>query len=288
VIAANNDGVWNTIGASLPFIIAPAFYQTPWFYGLCALLCLGLLQILYMMRIRQVSAQVRGRLEERLAERERIARDLHDTLLQSVQGLILRLRAAVKQERPGGLIEQGLERADEVLAEARDRVKHLRSSPNGDQDLIQGLLTLGQELATEQTAQFRSTTAGTPRDLHPIICEEALFIAREALTNAFRHANARHIEAELSYGEEELRLIIRDDGKGIDAGVLRHGGQDEHWGLLGMRERAKKIRATLTIWSKPDAGTEVDLRVPAHLAYRSQESAPFRWWRRLRLSDTQD
>lgn len=285
VIAANNDGIWNNEGASTVFTIIPAFYQTKWFYGFCALLCALLIRVIYMLRIRQISAQVRGRLEERLAERERIARDLHDTLLQSVQGLILRLRAAVKQERSSALVEQSLERADEVLAEARDRVKHLRSSPKITELLIQDLANFGQELAVGQFVHFRSTVVGTPCDLNPIVREEALFIAREALTNAFRHANAREIEADLSYGEVELRIRIRDDGKGIDAELLERGGRDEHWGLLGMRERAKTIRGTLTIWSKPHAGTEIDLRIPGHFAYPRKQRSPFRWWPRRDLSD---
>ena len=291
VIAANNDGVWNTTGASLPFTIAPAFYQTKWFYGLCALVCLAFLWLLYVVRIRQVSAQVRGRLEERLAERERIARDLHDTLLQSVQGLVLRLRAAVSrmptQEPNRSLMEQALERADEVLTEGRDRVQHLRL-PSHDSDLPQALAALGEELAVEQTAHFRSTVEGMPCDLHPIVREEATFIAREALINAFKHANAHQIEGEISYGQAELRIRIRDDGEGIHADLLQQGGREGHWGLLGMRERAKKIRATVTIWSKPGAGTEVDLRVPAHIAYRSRQRGPFSWWRRESPIDAQN
>jgi signal transduction histidine kinase/ligand-binding sensor domain-containing protein len=291
VIASNNDGVWNTTGASLPFSITPAFYQTKWFYGFCALLFLALLRVLYMIRIQQVSAQLRGRLEERLTERERIARELHDTLLQSVQGLVLRFRAAVtripKQESARSLLEQALDRADEVLTEGRDRVKYLRSSPGNDSDLAQALAALGKELAVEHTAHFRSTVEGIPRDLHPIIREEALFIAREALINAFRHSNGRQIEVELSYGKTELRLGVRDDGQGIDVEVLHRGERTGHWGLLGMRERAKAINATVTIWSKPGAGTEVDLRVPAHTAYQSRQKSRLKLWRRKSSIDAQ-
>jgi signal transduction histidine kinase/ligand-binding sensor domain-containing protein len=280
VIAANNDGVWNNIGASLLFTIAPAFYQTTWFYALGVVLSLVCLWILYQIRIRQVSAQVRGRLEERIAERERIARELHDTLLQSVQGLILRLRAGIKLKQSADVMEKALERADEVLAEGRDRVKYLRSSSSTDQDLFDALASLGNELATEQTAQFRATVIGIPRDLHPIVREEAMFIAREALTNAFRHASAQQIEAEVIFEEAALRVTVRDDGTGIADGVIETG-RPEHWGLMGMRERAAKIRATVTIWSKPNAGTEMDLRVPARIAYRSYERGRLRtWWRR--------
>jgi signal transduction histidine kinase/ligand-binding sensor domain-containing protein len=291
VIAANNDGVWNMTGASVHFAIAPAFYQTAWFYAFCALLCLAFLRFLYMIRIRQVSAQVRGRLEERLIERARIARDLHDTLLQSVQGLVLRLRATVTRmptQEPIRLqMEQALERADEVLAEGRDRVQDLRSS-GADCDLTEALAALGTKLAIDQTAHFRSTVEGLPRALHPIIREEAMFIAREALVNAFRHANAHQIEVELSYGEAELRMRIRDDGRGLNVEVQEDGGRTGHWGMVGMRERAKKIRATVTIWSKPGAGTEVDLRVPAHMAYRLRQREPFRWWRRKSSVDAQN
>ena len=291
VIAANNDGVWNMTGASVHFTIAPAFYQTGWFYALCALLCLAFLRFLHMIRIRQVSAQVRGRLEERIIERERIARDLHDTLLQSVQGLVLRLRATVTRiptQEPIRLqLEQALERADEVLAEGRDRVQDLRS-PDADCDLTEALATLGAKLAIDQTAHFRSTVEGLPRALHPIVREEAMFIAREALVNAFRHANAHQIEVELSYGEAELRMRIRDDGRGLNVEVQEDGGRTGHWGMVGMRERAQKIRATLTIWSKPGAGTEVDLRVPAHMAYRLPQREPLRWRRRESPIDVQN
>jgi signal transduction histidine kinase/ligand-binding sensor domain-containing protein len=280
VIASNNDGVWNNAGASLSFEIAPAFYQTHWFYAFCALLFLAFLWLLYVVRIRQVRAQVHARLQERLAERERIARELHDTLLQSVQGLVLRFRAAVsrlpKQEPVRTLLEDALDRADDVVIEGRDRVKDLRSATGSDLALPQAIAALGAELAEEQSIDFRSTVEGTPRDLHPIVGEEAMFIAREALTNAFRHAAAKQIEAEISYAEAELQIRIRDDGRGIDTDVLREGGKDGHWGLLGMRERARKIRGTLTVWSKPGAGTEVDLRLPAHIAYQSRRRVSLR------------
>jgi signal transduction histidine kinase/ligand-binding sensor domain-containing protein len=275
VIASNHDGVWNKTGASVAFRIAPAFYQTRWFYGLCVLVGLAFLWVLYQARIRQVSAHLHARLEERLAERERIARELHDTLLQSVQGLVLRFRAAVSRLPQGeparSPLENALERADGVLAEARDRVKQLRTSSDPDLDISQAIAAWAEELVTPQTAAFRSTVVGIPRAVHPIVREEALYIAREALTNAFRHAEARQIEAEVSYGASEVQIRVRDDGRGIDGDVLRAGGKEGHWGLLGMRERARKVRGTLTVWSKPNAGTEVDLRLPAHVAYESEK-----------------
>lgn len=284
VIASNNDSVWNNTGTSANFTITPAFYQTKWFYTLCAFVCLGILFVLYKLRVRQVSAQVRGRLEARLAERERIARELHDTLLQGVQALIWRFQAVadrIPQHEPSrDFMEQALERADQVMGESRDRVKDLRALGSDVADLPQALAAEGEQLALAHPTQFRAGIEGVHRDLHPIVREEVLLIAREALCNAFRHGGARHIEAEVSYTEAALQVRIRDDGQGISADVLAAGGRPGHFGLLGMRERAAKIRAHLTVWSKPAAGTEVDLRVPADVAYKQSQNTPHRtrWW----------
>jgi len=276
VIASNNDGVWNTKGASVGFTILPAFYQTRWFYALSALACVVLLAGLYKVRVRQVAAQVRDRLEARLAERERIARELHDTLLQGVQGLIWRFQAAtdrIPQDQPGRqLLEQSLDRADKLLEESRDKVKDLRSGARDVADLTQALAAEGEQLAQHHSAKFQVSAEGTPRALHPIVREEGFLIAREALGNAFRHSGAKDIEAEVSYGAVALHVRIRDNGRGIDAPVLETGGRPGHFGLIGMRERAKKLGGHLEIWSKPDAGTEMDLRVPAHVAYRPSQA----------------
>jgi signal transduction histidine kinase len=287
-VIANNDGLWSTTGALLNFSVLPAFYQTKWFYSLCALTCVALLGGLYRIRIRQVSAQVRSRLEERLAERERIARELHDTLLQGIQGLVLRFQAAADclpaQEPVRIQLEDALERADQVLSESRDAVKNIRGSSGGEPDLEQALAATGKELAEAHLGKFRASAEGTVRELHPIVREEALQIAREALTNAFQHAKAELVEVEVSYGEAELHVRVRDDGQGMNDDVLRTG-RPGHWGLLGMRERAKKIRANLTLWSKSGAGTEVDLRVPSPVAYRSRSSRRFGWrWLRFQWS----
>jgi signal transduction histidine kinase/ligand-binding sensor domain-containing protein len=272
VIASNNDGVWNTNGASLQFSIRPAFYQTMWFYALCALAALLVLAALYAARMRQVAAQVRGRLEARLAERERIARDLHDTLLQSIQGLIWRFQAATERIPPGEparqLMEQSLDRADQVLAESRDKVKDLRPASHDMLDLAQALATEAERYAQLHPAQHKVNVQGNPRNLHPMVREEGFLIAREALSNAFQHAGATAIEVEIAYGDRALHVSIRDDGQGINPEVLDAGGKPGHFGLLGMRERANKLGAHLVLWSKPGAGTEIELRVPADVAYR--------------------
>jgi signal transduction histidine kinase len=284
VSASNNDGVWNETGAAIEFTIPPAFYQTRGFYVLCVLVCLAVLTVAYRVRVRQVAAQVRGRLEERLAERERIARDLHDTLLQGMQGLIWRFQAASDRIPPGEparqLMEQSLDRADKLLEESRDKVKDLRPAASDAADLAQALAAEGEQFAKLHSATFAVSVQGVPRDLHPIVREEGFLIGREAMANAFRHAGAATIETEVTYGDGALHIRIRDDGRGISEAVLDAGGRPGHFGLLGMRERAKKLGAHLEVWSKPGAGTEIDLRVPAQVAYRQPqpESRGVRSW----------
>ena len=282
VTAANNDGVWNNTGAAIAFTIAPAFYQTFWFYALCALVGLAILTVLYRMRMRQVAAQVRSRLEARLSERERIARELHDTLLQGMQGLIWRFQAAADRISPDEparqLMEKSLDRADSLLAESRDKVKDLRPSAHDVADLAQALATEGETFAELHPAKFKVSVQGAARDLHPIVREEGFLIAREALANAFQHARAESIEAEITYGERSLHVCVRDDGQGIGTAVLDAGGSPGHFGLTGMRERANKLGGQIEVWSNKGVGTEVDLRVPAQVAYRQSRRASRRRW----------
>ena len=291
VIAANNDGVWNEVGAALPLVIAPRYYQTTWFVVLCGLLGAGLLWIAYLLRLRHLSAQIRARLHERHRERERIARELHDTLLQSVQGLILRFHAvsqSLGREAPGhAAMEHVLQRADDVLAEARDRVLDLRRARIAG-DLPDALSALGEDLVPDHATEFRLTVEGEPRELDALVRDELYRIAREAVFNAFQHAQANHVDVELAYQPEALHLRVRDDGVGVPEPVLRAGGRQGHWGLSGMRERAQRIGGALTFL--PGAGTTVALRVPADLAYRMPPHASRwhrlrRWWRRERRPD---
>jgi signal transduction histidine kinase/ligand-binding sensor domain-containing protein len=286
VVAANNDGVWNETGATLDFVIAPAFVQTGWFIALCAAGVSLAAWLVVRIRVGQVSARLRMRHAERMAERERIARELHDTLLQSTQGLIFRFQAVameIPKDNPArAKLEQALDRADVVVAEGRDRVLDLRVAADSTQELPEAFAAAGKELAQGRTASFSITVDGVRRGILLSVGDEAYRIGREALLNAFRHADAGSIEVQIVYESAALRICIRDDGDGIDPVTLESGSRPGHWGLQGMRERAQRIGGHLEISSRPGAGTEIELCVPAALAFR-ESARPPRWqWRRLK------
>jgi signal transduction histidine kinase len=269
VVASNNSGVWNEAGDSLAFSIAPAYYQTNWFRVLMAVVVLAMLWGLYRLRLYQIAREFDAQLNGRVEERLRIARELHDTLLQSFHGLMLRFHVVSKLLQEGKAkeqLEKALEHADDAIAEGRSAVYDLRSSTTATSELSEALNAVGNELATEDTAEFGFVVAGPPRDLHPIIRDELYRISREALRNAFKHAHARHIEAEINYEERVFRLRIRDDGDGIPVEILEQGVPG-HYGLSGMRERAREVGADLTIWSRAGAGTEIDLSLASSIAY---------------------
>ena len=275
VIACNSDGVWNDSATRLDFYVAPAYYQTNWFRALCAIFFLALLWAAYRWRVRQLHHQFEMTLDARVSERTRIARELHDTLLQSFHGLLLRFQTVSQllPERPMEAkekLEGAIEQAADAITEGRDAVQGLRDSTVQGNDLALAISTLGEELATDSTNHrpaFRVAVEGKSRELHPILRDEVYKIAAEALRNAFRHAQARQVEVEIRYDKEQFRLRVRDDGKGIDPAVLSRHGVEGHYGLPGMRERATIMGAKLTVWSEVDAGTEVELRVPASIAY---------------------
>jgi len=286
VMACNNSGVWNEEGTVLDFSIAPAYYQTTWFRALLVAAFLLAAGVLYQLRLRQVAGQVRGRMQERLEERERIARDLHDTLLQSVQGLILKVHAVAKQ-MPGGeparaALEKTLDHAEEVLAEGRDRVRSLRAAPPSLNDLPEAFKRVAKENMNDGRATFKTVVEGSPRQLHPVVLEESFYIGREALVNALTHSDGRNIEVEITYDARQFRLRVRDDGRGIDSKLLEEGGRPDHWGMKGMRERAQKIGAQLKIWSRPETGTEVELLIPGGTAYQAApDESKGSWLRRI-------
>jgi signal transduction histidine kinase/ligand-binding sensor domain-containing protein len=293
VIACNNSGVWNEQGDSLEFSIAPAYYQTNWFLALCAAALLMLVWAAYQFRVRQVRQELTIVLEAKIGERTRIARDLHDTLLQSFHGLLYRFHAA-RNLLPGRpdeakqALDSALIRAEQALDEGRRSIQELRSGPSTENDLDQMLIAIGRELAstpggTDSSPSFNVIVEGERRGLSPIVRDETLRVARELLQNAFRHAHARAIEAEIRFDHDVFSMIVRDDGKGMDPQILKDGGRAGHWGMPGVNERARAIGAKLEFWSEAGAGTEVRLTLPAALAYRESRNGGrlrrFREWR---------
>jgi len=294
VIASNNDGVWNEEGAQLDFSIAPAWYQTTWFHTLWVVAFLALLWAVYQMRLHQLRGQFNIKLEERLGERTRIARELHDTLLQSFHGLMFQFQAArnLLPRRPESAMQafdEAILATEQAIAEGRDAIRDLRPEPTAQHDLAELLTAVGKELedthaANGHSPRFRVIVEGKPQRLSPTLQDEIYRIGREVIRNAFHHAVASRIEVEIRYDEHQLRLRIRDDGKGLDPKVLEAGGSPGHWGLQGIRERAERIGSRFEFWSEAGAGTEVELRVPAALAYKKQQNGNrfrlFHWGRR--------
>ncbi|SFU52830.1 sensor histidine kinase [Pseudoduganella namucuonensis] len=276
VTAANEDGVWNREGATLDIRIPPKFAQTPWFALLLALAGAALAYAAYALRIRHLTRRMRERLRERLAERSRIARALHDTLLQSVQGLIMSFHAHThllpEGTRERARLDQTLNLADRLLVEGRDQIMDLRAAASPD-ELGLALREFGKGLSEHRAHAFEAHVGGRRRPLQPKVQDEIYAIAREALFNASRYAEAGRITLELDYDADVFTLRVRDDGRGLDEAVARAGHRPGHWGLVGMRERAAGIGATLRLRSEPGAGTEIEVALAAELAYLAGRSA---------------
>jgi signal transduction histidine kinase len=282
VKASNNDGVWNERGVALRLTILPPWWKTNSFRALCAAASFLLLWAAYQLRVRQLAHQFNMRLEERVAERTRVARDLHDTLLQSVQALLLGLQAGINMlaARPADarkVLEDTADHASQAIAEGRDAVQGLRRSTVEKNDLAAAIRTLGEELAsaasTQPSPKFHVVVEGTSRNLHPILRDEVYRLAVEALRNAFRHAAAQNVEVDIRYDEKFFRLRVRDDGKGIPSDALSGDGREGHYGLPGMRERAKIVGGKLAIWTELDGGTEIELNIPRARAYEKSTRA---------------
>jgi signal transduction histidine kinase len=279
VMASRDGSLWNSPETVYSFSIDRMFWQTWWFRSACALAIL--LSIMFIMRLRTVrlARQLNARFLERLSERTRIAQELHDTLLQSFQGLMLRFQTAAnllpaRPDKARTVLEDALDRADTALAEGRNAIQDIRSSSSDSANIAQAINKIMAKLAdeetqTDRTPDFGVLVEGAPKRLNPWVNAEIFRISQESLRNAFQHANARRIEAEITFAESRLRIRFRDDGVGIDPEVLKKGSRLGHWGMIGLKERASRIGAKLDVWSKPGAGTELDLSVPGHIAYES-------------------
>jgi signal transduction histidine kinase/ligand-binding sensor domain-containing protein len=288
VTAANNSGLWNEAGDTLDFSIAPMYYEANWFRAACLAALMVLVWAFYRMRLHQLRRRFHAGLEARESERIRIARELHDTLLQNLNGLMVQFQAARnmlprRPDQAAEVLDNALGATEYTVTQSRSAIQHLRSAMGSEVDLAQWLTATSQELARSLNANadapvFQLTVEGERKVLSPLPRDEVCLITREILRNALQHARASRIETEIRYDDGELRVRIRDDGKGIEPQVLQAGGKEGHWGLRGARERAQQIGARLDFWSEIGAGTEVELLVPAAIAYHNSKGR-----RRLKL-----
>jgi signal transduction histidine kinase/ligand-binding sensor domain-containing protein len=270
VIACNNDGVWNETGAVLAFSIAPAWYQTLWFRLLCILLGISLVWIVYRLRVHQIAVAMNQRFDERLDERTRLARDFHDTLLQTIQGSKMVADDALEGPADPERLHKALEKLsawmEQATVEGRAALHSLRASTIQRNDLAEALRRATESDLIPAAMSVSFSAVGTPSEMHPIVRDEIYRIGYEAIRNAALHSGASQMDVELRY-TQDLTLRIRDNGVGIDPTVLDHG-RAGHFGLQGMRERTARIGGKLTVVSSPAAGTEIQLVVPGGIIFR--------------------
>lgn len=284
VIASNPDGIWNGEESALNFEVAPLFWQTRIFRAAALLGCAGIILAFYRLHMRQLAKRLNLRFEERLAERTRIAQELHDTLLQGFLSASMQVHVAadgLPSDSPAKpTLTRALQLMRQVIDEGRNAVRGLRSSSSSSLNLEQAFSQVKQEFVPDGEGKsqigYRVIVEGEQRPLHPLLRDDIYRIGREALINAFRHSRARKIEVELRYSPSQLRVVIRDDGCGIEPTILR-SGREGHWGLPGMRERAERMGGRFHVYSSATAGTEVELTVPGHVAFQNDSRRALRW-----------
>jgi len=283
VIASDNQHNWSSPGAVLDVEIRPTFLQNWPFKLLCAVLLIGLLWLAYSLRLRAVANRIHQRMADRMAERERIARELHDTLLQGIQGLMLRFQSVtdrISDPLTRQTLDDALDSADAVVVEGRERVRDLRCVPEAG-ELAHKIDAFAHAMTEGGGPPIRLSVSGAQRPLHALVTTEALRIAEEALRNALRHAASEGISVDLDYGRGQFGMRVRDVGVGIPEEILAAGGRLEHYGLVGMRERAGRIGGRLAIVSRSGEGTEVMLSVPARAAYAERRRGFLGWLRAI-------
>ena len=276
VLAINEDGVASAAPASFIFKVAPAFYQTLWFKSLVIGLIALVAWCLYALRVSFIARRYRLLLHERSEERERIARDLHDTLLQGMQGILLQIelwtRGPSLSETQRNSAQKIEEKMRSILIDGRDTISALRQSQDHQASFIAELLAVTNEAAAQSETRFSLRLASEPRDLLQDVCEEVLAITREAVLNAFRHADAEAVWVIVNYAQQALIVSICDNGMGVSEQRIEERQKEGHWGIAGMRERAAKLGGQLMVTSVPGKGTTVELEVPRRRAYAT---APF-------------
>jgi signal transduction histidine kinase len=276
VRAANREGIWDRTGMVYLITQKPFFYQTTWFRLVVIATALLMVIGLYRLRLRQATARLNVRFDERLAERTRIARELHDTLLQTVQGSKLVADNALEKPDDAGHLQQAMRQLSGWLGQAtqegRAALNSLRTSSEETNDLAAGLRRATEECVIDQSIAVKFSITGSAKDLHPIARGEVYRIGYEAIRNACEHSSASELEVSLSYAQD-LTLRVKDNGAGIEAGVLTDG-KPGHFGLQGMRERAQRIGSKFTLESGPNSGTEMTLVVPSNVIFRKGSATP--------------
>lgn len=279
VIAANDDGIWNTQGAEASFTIAPWFFQTPWFHALCLLAGMGLIAGCFAWRTRLAAERVHLKLMERMSERERIARDIHDTLLQGVQGLLLRLQVVLAsltpEDKRSHVLKAAIDQARDMVIEGRGKIIDLRGDSPQYTELVQSILAVGENLASLYPAtRFHMTTEGEPRAVLPNAFDEIIDIVREGIRNAFVHGSGTRVDVHVAYDVRSLRVHVTDDGGGIDEAMIRTASELGHWGVVGMQERTARLGGQLSLRRRHPHGTELLLCIPCRAAYRRRNENP--------------
>lgn len=274
VIASNNNDVWNDEGATLNFAVAPALYQTNWFQLLCGILAVLVVYAIYQLRMRQLASAISSRFNERLAERTRLARDFHDTLLQTIQGSKLVADDALDQPSDPVRMQRAMEQLSVWLGQAtkegRVALNSLRTSTTEKNDLAEAFRRATTNGLVPESIKVDLSVVGDPVEMHPIVRDEVYRIGYEAIRNAYMHSRASQLRVELTYADD-LVLRVSDNGVGIDPAVADRG-KVGHFGLQGMRERAARIVSKLTVVSSATSGTEISLVVPGSIIYRKTTS----------------
>ena len=268
VIACNNSGVWNETGATLNFYVKPAWFQTLWFRSVAAALVILILYSAYLLRVRLIAERVELRVNERMSERLRISRELHDTLLQAIQGIVLRFSSLMDQVSPDvqGKMERSLDDAESLLVVGRDRIKQLRGQFADKADITLEVQSIAATLFANHRCKVSVETIGTPRPLKAIAYEEIVWIAREAMSNSCRHSKADTLTLQLSFTPGSFRMSIQDDGIGLGADAFSAHNRG-HFGLVSMRERAEGIGGRFNVSSESGKGTTVNVSLPGRVAY---------------------
>ena len=268
IIACNNDGVWNEAGASFSFFITPAWYQTKSFLFSCFVAGVLLILLLHWLRMRQATNALSARFDERLAERTRIAREFHDTLLQTIEGSKLVADDALDQPADPVQMRRAVEKLSEWLAraiqEGRAALYSLRASTAETNDLAEGLRRATEECRMFSAMKTSLSVRGETREMHPVVRDEVYRIAYEAIRNACVHSKASELEVELKYAQD-VSIRVSDNGVGIPA--LIGSGKDGHYGLQGMHERAERIGGKLKVISSANSGTEIAVVIPGRVIF---------------------